>query len=69
MAFSRHWLTLIILTLVYVVGELSHFLLGIVTRPMSQDIHYGTMECLTNPDAQVKFTRDVECYTANNSKR
>ncbi|RXG51418.1 hypothetical protein Avbf_09958 [Armadillidium vulgare] len=52
---KRRWPTLIILTLVYVVGELSHFLLGIVTRPMSQDIHYGTMECLSNTDAQVKL--------------
>ncbi|KAL7633895.1 UNVERIFIED_CONTAM: hypothetical protein RMT77_015856 [Armadillidium vulgare] len=65
---KRRWPTLIILTLVYVVGELSHFLLGIVTRPMSQDIHYGTMECLSNTDAQVKHTYEVQCYTANSSQ-
>ncbi|KAB7498427.1 hypothetical protein Anas_04225 [Armadillidium nasatum] len=60
---KRRWPTLIILTLVYVIGELSHFLLGIVTRPMSQDIHYGTIECLSNTDAQVKHTYEVHCET------
>ena len=59
------WITLSILTLVFVVGELSHFLLGIVTRPQSQELEYGPRGCLNNPD----FLHPVSCYEAHNETR
>ncbi|XP_076067893.1 D-galactonate transporter [Oratosquilla oratoria] len=56
------WVHLSILTMVYVIGELSHFLLGIVTRPMSQDIHYGDRACLPNPS----LSTSTDCHEATN---
>lgn len=40
------WTMLPLLTLIYGVGELGHFLIGVVTRSASQDIGYGDMSCL-----------------------
>ncbi|XP_068243293.1 hexuronate transporter [Palaemon carinicauda] len=60
------WGGLSILTYVYVVGELSHFLLGIVSRPMAQDIHYGDKACLPNPEVklQSRDCKDIKNDTA-----
>ncbi|XP_069987762.1 uncharacterized protein [Penaeus vannamei] len=60
----KTWLGLIVLAYVYVVGELSHFLLGIVSRPMSQDLHYGDRACLPNPEAPQQSSA---CITATNA--
>ncbi|XP_045589099.1 hexuronate transporter isoform X2 [Procambarus clarkii] len=48
------YLSLGVMTYVYVVGELSHFLLGIVSRPMSQELHYGDHACLPNPNISLQ---------------
>ncbi|XP_037775569.1 protein spinster homolog 1-like [Penaeus monodon] len=61
---AKTWLGLIVLAYVYVVGELSHFLLGIVSRPMSQDLHYGDRACLPNPEAPHQSSA---CMTATNA--
>ncbi|XP_042883762.1 protein spinster homolog 1-like [Penaeus japonicus] len=58
------WISLGVLAYVYVVGELSHFLLGIVSRPMSQDLHYGDQACLPNPQAPHQSSA---CITAPNA--
>ncbi|XP_064086730.1 protein spinster-like isoform X2 [Macrobrachium nipponense] len=59
------WGGLSVLTYVYVVGELSHFLLGIVSRPMAQEIHYGDKACLPNPevDLQSRDCQDIKNVT------
>ncbi|KAF2352636.1 Major facilitator superfamily [Trinorchestia longiramus] len=64
------WMQLSSLTLLYVVGELSHFLLGVVTTPMSQDIHYGDHGCLVNPELppEEDVPDDVFCYTGDSSQ-
>ena len=41
----RNWTTLIVLTFAFIIGELSHFLVGTVSRDMARDIHFGTMKC------------------------
>ncbi|XP_071521444.1 sphingosine-1-phosphate transporter SPNS2 [Panulirus ornatus] len=58
------WVALGVMTYVYVVGELSHFLLGIVSRPMSQELHYGNLACLPNPEAPVQSD---SCRTITNA--
>ncbi|XP_042205827.1 protein spinster homolog 1-like [Homarus americanus] len=58
------WVSLGVMTYVYVVGELSHFLLGIVSRPMSQELHYGDHACLPNPQVP---EQSPECRTLNSS--
>ena len=44
------WNTIILslLTLAYIIGEIAHFLIGVVTRDMARDIHYGSMKCYDN---------------------
>lgn len=60
------WVALGVMTYVYVVGELSHFLLGIVSRPMSQELHYGDQACLPNPEAP---QQSGTCRTITNATR
>ncbi|XP_050708531.1 sphingosine-1-phosphate transporter SPNS2-like isoform X2 [Eriocheir sinensis] len=57
------WVTLGVMSYMYLVGELSHFLLGIVSRPMSQELHYGDIACLPNPEAA---TQSDECKEFDN---
>lgn len=45
------------------IGELGHFLLGTVSRAMSQDIHYGDLGCLKEvslSDVKAEICTDVE---------
>lgn len=69
---SSKWVQLATLTLVYVVGELSHFLLGVVTTPMSQELHYGDYGCLANPELGTEDLQppsgQLQCYTGNSSE-
>lgn len=60
------WVSLAVMTYVYLVGELSHFLLGIVSRPMSQELHYGDHACLPNPNA-THSSSDCRTYTNSSS--
>ncbi|CAL4234721.1 unnamed protein product [Meganyctiphanes norvegica] len=53
------WMSLGVLTLVYTVGELSHFLLGVTSTPISQDLHYGDHACMRRPNTQ---NQSVKCY-------
>ena len=59
------WVYLGVMTYTYLGGELSHFLLGIVSRPMSQELHYGDLACLPNPEAatQSNSCRDIRNET------
>ena len=36
---------LFLLTFSYVIGELSHFLLGVTSRDIARDLHYGDKAC------------------------
>lgn len=57
------WGGLAVLTYIYVVGELGHFLLGIVTRPMAQELHFGDKACLPRPEANYQ---SHECREVTN---
>jgi hypothetical protein len=45
--FEQCWL-LILLTSSYVLGELSHFLIGVTSRDVARTIHYGDSACFEN---------------------
>jgi len=54
------------LLLTYLVNQLDRFLLGIVTKPMSQELGYGDLACMRNEsvmaDAVVcNATNEHEC--------
>ena len=51
---SRQWWLLTLLTASYVVGELSHFLIGVTSRDVARTIHYGDVACFKN----MTFERD-----------
>ncbi len=42
---------LCLLTLSYVLGELGHFLIGVTSRDVARDIHYGDRACFRNVSA------------------
>ena len=44
--YSIHVLLMLLLT--YLVNQLDRFLLGIVTKPMSQELDYGDWACMRN---------------------
>ena len=39
---------LFILLLTYLLNQLDRYMLGIVTKPMAQELHYGDMACMKN---------------------
>lgn len=44
------------------IGELGHFLIGVVSRAVAQDIHYGDLGCLVNSsfsDVSASFCEDA----------
>lgn len=45
---AAEWWTLFLLGCTYSTGELGHFLLGSVSRPMAQELHFGDKACLKN---------------------
>ena len=51
-------ITLGLLTLSFIIGEISHFLLGVVSKEMSQDIGFGKMKCYNQEPANETLTFD-----------
>ncbi|KAK2713773.1 probable 4-methylmuconolactone transporter isoform X2 [Artemia franciscana] len=43
---AKWWYLVSLLTCSYIFGELSHFLIGIVSRPIAQELEYGDQSCL-----------------------
>lgn len=46
-AASADLVVLALLTAAYVLGELGHFLLGVTSRDIARDLHYGDAACFT----------------------
>lgn len=55
--------TLGLLTLSFIIGEISHFLLGVVSKEMAQDIGFGKMKCynLEDSDYANNDTLTLDC--------
>ncbi|TRY70363.1 hypothetical protein TCAL_01161 [Tigriopus californicus] len=44
----KNSVTLTLLTLAFIVGEISHFLIGTVSQEMANDLHFGKQKCYPN---------------------
>ena len=56
----RHSLCLSMLTLSFVVGEISHFLIGVVSQEMARSLHYGDKVCnLQHHQSQSKLNQST----------
>lgn len=62
-------LLLVLLMGIYSAGELEHFLLGVVSKRMAQDIHYGDKSCLPVSHPKNISTEYEDCRAyANKTK-
>lgn len=43
---AYNWYTGLVLMVCYALGELGHFLIGVVSKPMAQSIHFGDQSCM-----------------------
>ena len=60
--------TLFLLTVAYIFGEISHYLIGSLSRQMSRDIGYGDYSCFNNPNVSSSITCSSDDYK-NNKER
>lgn len=61
----ENWYRATILMLCYGFGELGHYILGVVSKPMAQDIQFGTIACVSL-DEDVEKYADVRCVDLKN---
>lgn len=66
MAEKRAHLMLILLSSIYMIAELGHYLIGVVNRSIAQELHYGDQACLPNPN--VSYSTSKLCDNANSSE-
>ena len=52
--------TLTLLTLSFIIGEISHFLIGVLSMEIARDLHFGDKSCALNPNT-------MELYKHNTS--
>lgn len=53
-------------TSAFVIGEVSHFLIGTVSQEMARSLHYGDKSCLQHSNASLRFGRtNAECDQFN----
>lgn len=58
---------LTVLALIYLVGELGHYLIGVISRPVAQDLHYGEIGCIANP--KIENTHFGICEIADTEEK
>ena len=59
--------TLALLTIAFVIGEVSHFLIGVVSQEMARSLHYGDKSCLQHSNSSLRLGRtNAECDQFNN---
>ena len=49
-SFEQSWI-LSLLTASYILGELSHFLIGVTSRDVARTVHYGDLSCFDHVQA------------------
>ena len=64
---KRSWYLLVLISLAFGMGELSHFLVGTTTRLMAQDLHYGDQSCMNGPNASARIAAHVTCSSYSNA--
>ena len=66
---KRNTYILAILTISFIVGEISHFLLGVVSQDMARSLHYGDKSCFLHSNDSLRFGRtnsECETFSENN---
>ena len=46
--------TLALLTLSFIIGEISHFLISVVNMEVARDLHYGDLSCYPHPNESLR---------------
>ena len=46
--------TLALLTLSFIIGEISHFLISVVNMEVARDLHYGDLSCAQHPNESLR---------------
>ena len=55
------WYTAFVFMGCYAVGELGHFLIGIISRPIAQDMEFGEQGCINNnTDVPLSFQQSCK---------
>lgn len=57
-----------IVSLGYVLGELGHYLIGVTSKAIAIDLHYGDITCQLNSSDYYLAQLPVQCEAANNSE-
>lgn len=58
---------LAIVSIGYVLGELGHYLIGVTTKAMANDLHYGDIACQLNTSEFSLAQLPVNCEDGNSS--
>ncbi|KAL6258833.1 hypothetical protein P5V15_010779 [Pogonomyrmex californicus] len=67
LAFLYKPYALAIVSIGYVLGELGHFLIGVTSKAIAEDLHYGDISCQFNSTTLTVAELPVQCETAENS--
>ncbi|XP_049767133.1 D-xylose transporter [Schistocerca cancellata] len=59
---------LAVVSIGYVLGELGHYLIGVTTKAMANDLHYGDISCQLNTTEYTVAQLPVHCNEANSSE-
>ena len=59
-------LVLGMLTFGYIIGEISRYLIGTVSREMAQEIHFGDMQCYEMDDVDPSNMTTTSCGDIEN---
>lgn len=59
---------LAIISIGYVLGELGHYLIGVTSKAVAIDLHYGDITCQLNTTEYYLTDLPVPCSNANNSE-
>lgn len=65
-SFAQKWKgswMLTVLALIYLFGELGHYLIGAISRNVAQDLHYGSMGCMEKANVPFGICSDAETAT------
>ena len=60
-----NWYRITVLMICYGFGEYGHFLLGVVSKPVCQDLEFGTRSCISL-DVDVEKEADTKCREYTN---
>ena len=60
------WYSILVFMGCYAVGELGHFLIGIVSTPIAQDLKFGDLGCIPN-GTSISYEDQLSCKERNST--